>query len=142
MSDLRKHAKFELERAGFFLTDEEAQAKGKDGVYNGMIGPAIMKMIEVFAEEGHSGMSGSIVLSIFAKLVRFGNLTPLTSDPKEWEEFTLAGEPGKDPVHRWQSRRNPACFSSDGGKTYIDQHDKVPRADGTAPIYTSAEPTP
>lgn len=23
----------------------------------------------------------------------------------------------------WQSRRNPACFSTDGGKTYTDQND-------------------
>lgn len=50
MSNLTDYAKDELTRAGLF---------DKDSDYDGMLGTAALEIIEVFAKQGHSGMSAS-----------------------------------------------------------------------------------
>lgn len=76
MANLSNHAERELRLAGLF---------DKDSAYGGLLGPAIMKMITAFEEEeGHSGMSASMAISIFEKVARFEPLTPLTGAPDEW----------------------------------------------------------
>ncbi len=72
---LKDFAKNELTRAGLF---------DKDSDYGGMLGDAVMKMVEVFAEEGHSGFSANMAISIFSKVARFKPLTPLTGEDGEW----------------------------------------------------------
>lgn len=102
---LVKHAEEELRRAGLFDTDSD---------YGGMLGRSVMKMVEVFAAEGHSGYSASMALAAFNRVARFQTLTPLTNDPAEWmdvKEFDPSG-PGV-----WQNRRDSSYFSNDGGKT-------------------------
>lgn len=77
MSNLEAYAKSEMERAGLF---------DKNSDYGGMLGEAVMKMIKVFADEGHSGFSASMAISIFEKVARFEPLTPLTGEHGEWME--------------------------------------------------------
>lgn len=77
MSNLEQFAKEELTRAGLFDEDSD---------YGGMLGHAVMKMVKVFADEGHSGFSASMAVAAFSKLVRFEPLTPLTGDDDEWGE--------------------------------------------------------
>lgn len=101
MSNLRDHAMAELEREKLFTEEGD--------FYGGMMGKSVMELMEVFIKQGHSGMSGSIVISIFTKLADFRALSPLTSDPAEWCEV---GD------NQWQNRRNSECFSSNGGLTY------------------------
>jgi len=103
---LIEHARKEMELAGLF---------DKDSDYDGMLGPAIMKMVEVFSAEGHSGMSASIALSIFDRIARFKALTPLTNDPGEWVNVSDYGTPDDKPI--WQNNRDGSFFSHDGGKT-------------------------
>lgn len=109
---LVEHARRELQIAGLF---------DKDSDYGGMLGDAVMKMVELFAEEGHSGASAAMTIAILEKLLRFKPLTPLTNDPDEWMDVgeTMGRE-------TWQSRRNPEAFSNDGGVTYylLDDHEK------------------
>jgi hypothetical protein len=76
---IRDFAKNELELAGFF---------DKDAMYGGMIGESIMRMIEVFSDEGHSGMSASIAISTFQRVANFEPLTPLTGDDDEWNDIS------------------------------------------------------
>lgn len=108
MSNLVKHAEFELRKAGLFDSDSD---------YNGMIAEAVMKLVKTHAEEGHSGMSHAVTLRVFNKVVNFKSLTPLTNDPNEWME-----------VHdgMWQNRRQSSCFSDDGLKTYYDIYAQDP----------------
>lgn len=77
MSNLELHAKKEMEIAGLF---------DKDSDYGGMLGDAVMKMIKVFADEGHSGFSAGMAINIFEKVARFEPLTPLTGADDEWME--------------------------------------------------------
>ncbi|MDQ0376520.1 hypothetical protein [Amycolatopsis thermophila] len=75
----------------------------------------LLDLIRVFAGGGHSGFSAEHTVEVFSTLARFQPLSPLTTDPAEWFEHdeAVAGQPGL-----YQSRRNPAAFSTDGGKTY------------------------
>lgn len=111
MSSLIIHAKEELNRAG--LLD-------KDSDYNGMIGEAVLELMEKFAEQGHSGFSAHLTIDVFQRLAKFQTLTPITSDPKEWMEVSNYFD-GKGV---WQNLRNPATFSNDGGKTWYNLDDR------------------
>jgi len=99
MSNLEVFAREELTRAGLFDEDSD---------YGGMMGDAVMKMIEAFAEEGHSGFSANMAISIFSKLARFEPLTPLTGEDDEWTEV---GE--RDGVSVFQNKRCPHVFKEE-----------------------------
>jgi hypothetical protein len=107
--NLQEHAEFELRRAGLF---------DKDSDYDGMLGPAVLALIKVFSEQGHSGFSAAMVRELFGKLAAFKTLTPITADPSEWMDVCDAVPDSTPGV--WQNRRQSSCFSYDGGKTYYD----------------------
>lgn len=77
-SPLVSFARSELERAGFF---------DRSSLYGGMLGDAVLRLVEQFVKEGHSGASGSIALAAFAKVADWQPLTPLTGEADEWIEF-------------------------------------------------------
>jgi len=99
-------AKKELEKAGLF---------DKDSDYDGMLGHAVMKLMEVHLKEGHSGYSNGAAVNIFSRLATGKTLSPITNDPAEWMDVVGASE-GQEPM--WQNRRDSTNFSNDGGKTY------------------------
>lgn len=70
---------------------------------------SIIKAVEAFASYGHSGGSASVAIPMLNDLLQFKNLTPLTNDPKEWNEVGDG---------MWQCSRNPEAFSLDRGRTY------------------------
>ena len=100
MSNLVKHAERELKLVGMF---------DKDADYGGALASQILELVKVFSGQGHSGASAGITITVLIKLLKFKNLTPITSDKKEWSEVG---------TNLWQSKRNPAIFSKDGGKTW------------------------
>lgn len=106
------HARTELEAAGLF---------DKDSDYDGMIGESVMKLIEAFADQGHSGFSAEMTLFIFNRVANFKSLGPITTNPNEWQDLY-----GMSDTPLWQNRRQSSCFSRDGGKTYYDLNDPVP----------------
>lgn len=72
MSNLLSHAENELSLLGG--NDEMQQEMNKH----------ILKMVQIFGEEGHSGFSASYAIGILEKLLRFEPLTPLTGEEAEW----------------------------------------------------------
>lgn len=100
-SNLHQHALAELKRTD--LLDDDGE------IYGDMLGKAVLELIDTFAKQGHSGMSGTVVLQVFNQLVDFKALTPITNDPAEWNN--VGGG-------LWQSSRQSDAFSTDGGKTY------------------------
>lgn len=110
--NLTDYARNELKIAGLF---------DKDSDYDGMLGEATIALIELFAKQGHSGFSASLVRELFSKLSNYKPLTEITNNPEEWmnvEEYTEDGSRDGGPM--WQSRRSPSLFSTDEGKTYWD----------------------
>lgn len=108
---LVKYAKNELELNGLF---------DKDSDYGGMIGKAVMELMELFAKQSHSGYSADITLSIFNELAHFrpiGNFEPSIDQAIE----VYPGE--------WQSARRHDVFSKDNGKTWysIDTQEIWPK---------------
>lgn len=102
MSNLVLHAKRELAILGY--TGEEPA-----GDPNRWMHDHIMKMVETFADECHSGSSASYAIHVLDKVLQFQNVTPLTDDPQDWCEVG---------PEVWQCRRRSDAFSDDGGKTY------------------------
>ena len=79
MSTLLEFARAEMRAAGLYDTDAD---------YGGAIPVAVEEIVEVFAEQGHSGASASIVTSLLGKLLRFEPLCPLTGADDEWTEVS------------------------------------------------------
>lgn len=124
MSNLETYAEEELRRAGYF--DAEA--------YGGMLGEAVMKMVRLFAEEGHSGMSASFAINAFKAVANFEPLTPLTGGADEWNEcgdgvyqnrrcsHVFKGEDGRAYDIDGRIFREPSgvCFTSRDSRVYIE----------------------
>lgn len=79
MSNLINHAHAEFRAAGWVdesgkFLDEMQEAICKH----------VLKLLEVFAEEGHSGSSAPYAINVFEKLAKFEPLVPLTGEEWEW----------------------------------------------------------
>jgi len=106
---LIEHSKLELQMAGLFDVDSD---------YDGAIGQSVMELIEVLAEQGHSGMSAPYVVDIFSKLASFKPLLPITGKDEEWGDVRDLG----DGNSWYQNKRCSALFKDgkDGKPYYID----------------------
>jgi hypothetical protein len=100
MSKLVEHARRELELCG-----QTAEDPGYTST--------LVASVAAFASYGHSGGSASVAIDQLTRLLRFEALSPLTSDPAEWEDRTeMSGYP------LWQNVRDSRAMSNDGGKTW------------------------
>lgn len=101
MSNLVEHARRELELLG--QTDEDPA-----------FAASLVAAVAAFASyDGHSGGSASAAADMLSRLLRYEPLTPVTSDPDEWEDRSeISGTP------LWQNRRDSRTFSTDGGATW------------------------
>jgi hypothetical protein len=99
-SNLVAHARRELE---LLIGEEPDTIKG------------YLKVIQAFADMGHSGGSASVAIPTIGRLLQFENLAPLTDDPDDWIEVGFGV---------WQNRRCSRMFSEDGGKSYTDVDDR------------------
>ena len=115
---LVEFAREELKRAGLF---------DKDSDYGGMMGEAVMKMIEQFASEGHSGFSASMAVNLFQRLARYEPLTPLTGEDDEW----------MDTCGTMQNRRCFSVFKDEDGRAY--HADAVVFEEPNGSRFTSAD---
>lgn len=118
MSKLVEHAKRELELVG----EEPETIEG------------YLKVVQAFADMGHSGGSASVAVPVINELLQFKNLRPLTDDPKEWHCHTAEDYGVNEDL--WQNIRNGAAFSHDGGKTYYLVSDGA-NTNNRKPMYTS-----
>lgn len=101
-SNFERWAEAELRRAGAF---------DDDTLYGSMLGEAAMEHVRLFSKQGHSGNSAHLMCAILSNLLAWKPLSALTDDPEEWTEVSDGC---------WQSKREPASFSKDGGKTYYN----------------------
>ena len=109
MSSLVEHARRELEIIG----EDNWMTEG------------VIKVVEAYAEMGHSGGSAEVAICIITQLLQNENISPLTNDPSEWEfhpneKYGLSEDAwnnGKAGI--WQNIRNGRAFSNDSGLTYF-----------------------
>lgn len=103
MSELLRFAEEELDRIG--VGDEDAD-------YDGMLKTAVMEIMRVFSEQGHSGFSAGLVTSMVEKLMRFEPLSPLTGEEDEWTRLDYS------PDMAAQNRRCSTVFKRTDGTAY------------------------
>jgi len=126
---LTQHAQTELELAGYF---------SNEGMYGDLIGKAVMELIEVFANQGHSGMSAGLVAGLFNKLANYEPLQEITGRDEEWAE-AFNDEEGQ-PVY--QNKRCSALFKYTNGRASYGQAIVKRCPDGSCwsgPLYLTRE---
>lgn len=105
-------AKKNLEMAGLF---------DKDSDYGGMLGLAVMRLVQTHCGEGHSGMSHEMALHLFNKVIRGHALTAEYWDLKKQELDKFAaenmGEPWQDHLITEMLGPRPNAKGSESGET-------------------------
>lgn len=79
MSNLNKHALMEFRAAGWCDENGKFEDEMQEAICN-----HVLKLLEVFADEGHSGSSAPYTINIFEKLANFKPIVPLTGEDWEW----------------------------------------------------------
>lgn len=79
MSNLKNHALREFRAAGW--TDNNGNFKDE---MQELICKHVLKLIEIFSEEGHSGSSAPYAINLFTKLAKYEPIAPLTGEDSEW----------------------------------------------------------
>jgi hypothetical protein len=102
------YAKSELDILG--MTDEDVT--GED--VNFCMREHLLRMVEEFSKEGHSGYSASYAIGLLEKLLSFKPLTPLTGEDSEWME--VYHDDNGRPVH--QNKRMSTIFKSETEGAY------------------------
>ena len=103
MSKSNEHARMQFKAAGW-LDDTGAY---KDEM-QGMICEHVLKMLQVFSDEGHSGVSAPYAIKVFSRLAMFEPLAPLTGEDWEWH----------DTGHGFQNKRASHVFKDYDGNCY------------------------
>lgn len=82
MSQYKFHAQQEFRACGWL---------NEDGTYKdemqGWVCDHLLKLLDAFADEGHSGSSAPYTINLFSKLAKFEPLAPLTGEDWEWNEI-------------------------------------------------------
>ena len=81
MSNLKKHALMEFRAAGWCDENGKFDDEWQEAICN-----HVLKLLEVFSNEGHSGSSAPYTVNVFQKLAMFEPLVPLTGEDWEWTE--------------------------------------------------------
>jgi hypothetical protein len=110
MNNYQKHAMTEFRAAGW--TDENG--KFNDEMQE-MICNHVMKLLDVFADEGHSGSSAPYAISLFEKLAKFEPVAPLTGEDWEWNDVAE-----RNGGTLWQNKRCSHVFKDENGAYDID----------------------
>lgn len=92
----------------------------------------VVKVVSAFVEMSHTGSSAEAVTGYLERLLRFQPLTPITDNPKDWEDRSeMSGTP------LWQNRRDSRAMSTDGGKTYTLVDEEPQDSDSGKPVHHS-----
>lgn len=114
MSNLKFHAMNEFRAAGWL----DEHGKYNDEMQE-MICNHVLALLDVFADEGHSGSSAPYAINLFSKLAKFDPIVPLTGE--EWEWNNVSDISGSE---TYQNKRCSAVFKSadrfNGQPYYID----------------------
>ena len=113
MNNYESHAWREFRAAGW--VDEH------DNFNDGMqeaICRNVLKMLEIFAEEGHSGSTAPYTINLFEKIASFKPIGPLTGNEWEWSDVSEYGGPDNGPIY--QNKRCGNVFKDSTGAYDID----------------------
>lgn len=73
----------------------------------------VLKLLDVFADEGHSGSTAPYAVNLFKQLALYEPIVPLTGEDWEWHDV---GHYGGEP--KWQNKRCGHVFKDANGDAY------------------------
>ena len=115
MSNYIKHAMTEFRAAGWVDENDKYSDEMQEAICK-----HVMKLLEVFDEEGHSGSSAPYAINMFSSLAKFEPIVPLTGEDWEWNDMSKYGA-----EHMWyQNKRCSHVFKDADGRAY-DSSGKV-----------------
>ena len=114
MNNYEKHALTEFRAADWM--DENGRYKDD---MQGLICDHVLRLLTVFANEGHSGTTAPYTIDLFSKLAKFDPIVPLTGEDWEWNNVSdISGS------ETYQNKRCGAVFKQtdrfDGQPYYLD----------------------
>jgi len=120
MSNLLKHAMQEFEAAGWVTADGIWADKMQEQMCT-----HLLKLLTVFADEGHSGFSANYATNLFNELARYKPIVPLTGEDSEWKDISaMSGS------ERYQNKRCGRVFKDADGRAYDIEGTIFRNADG------------
>lgn len=116
MNNYVTHAEREFRAAGWIDENGKYCDEMQEAICN-----HVMKLLEVFSEEGHSGSSAPYTINLFSKLAKFDPVAPLTGEDWEWNHIN---DDRTNNVSVYQNKRCSAVFKQsdrfDGQPYYLD----------------------
>ena len=110
MSNLEIHAWNEFKAAGWLDENGNFKDEMQEQLCN-----HVMKLIEIFADEGHTGTTALYTINLFKTLAMFEPLVPLTGEDWEWHDVSdLSGD------SCWQNKRCSRVFKDETGAYDIE----------------------
>lgn len=86
MNNYESHAWMEFRAAGWVDENNKFNDEMQEAICK-----HVLKLLEVFTDEGHSGSSAPYAINLFQKLAKFEPVVPLTGEDWEWSEVSLYG---------------------------------------------------
>jgi hypothetical protein len=130
MSNIKQHAIAEFKAAGW-LDDTGTYVDEMQGA----LCEHVLNLLQVFADEGHSGSTAPYTVNVFKKLAMFEPLVPLTGADWEWTEVGDGVFQNKrcSRVFKQADRFNGQAYDLDGrvfrepnGSCYTSGDSRVP----------------
>ena len=113
MNNYEKHAWIEFRAAGWIDENNKFNDEMQE-----LICKHVLKLLEVFDEEGHSGSSAPYAINLFEKLAKFEPVAPLTGEDWEWTNVSEYG--GGNNGILYQNKRCGHVFKDDDGAYDMD----------------------
>ena len=124
MNNFEKHAREEFRAIGWM--DENGNFKDE---MQGMICENVLELLNVFAEQGHSGSTASYALRMFERLVEFKCIAPLTGEDWEWSDTGHDVYQNRRCSSVFKNKQTGKCYDIDGKvfwEWHVSQHDGEP----------------
>ena len=108
MSNYENHAWREFRAAGWVDENNKFNDEMQEAICMN-----VLKMIEIFADEGHSGSTAPYAINLFEKIASFKPLSALTGE--EWEWHVVSEYGGRDNGTLFQNKRCGHVFKDSSG---------------------------
>jgi hypothetical protein len=112
MSNYITHAKTEFRAAGYIDENGKYCDEMQEAICEG-----VLKLLEVFHGEGHSGSSAPYAINMFSKLAKFEPIVPLTGEDWEWNDISSYSSDDM----KYQNKRCSYVFKGSDGRAYDSQ---------------------
>lgn len=111
MSNLVDHAIRELTAIGM-KPQPITEDMDSDDQYSTSVANAVLDLIKLFSEQGHSGFTAPYTVQTFSRLANFEPLGPITGKDEEWGKVSDADG------GLWQNKRCSHVFKGTDGRAY------------------------